>query len=46
MAEYEFYEVAAVGTITIPWLVRRIAQGDRARREGTTLYLKNGEAVA
>ncbi|MGW5880459.1 NUDIX domain-containing protein [Nocardiopsis terrae] len=45
LAGYGFHEVAAVGTVTIPRLARRIAQGDRARREGTTLYLENGEVV-
>ncbi|GAA1466841.1 NUDIX hydrolase [Nocardiopsis exhalans] len=46
LAGYGFHEVAAVGTVTILRLARRIAQGDRARREGTTLYLENGEVVA
>ena len=46
LAGYGFHEVAAVGTVTIPRLARRIAQGDRARREGTTLYLESGGVVA
>ncbi|WP_338042023.1 hypothetical protein [Nocardiopsis prasina] len=41
-----FHEVAGIGTVTIPRLARRIAQGDRARREGVTLYLESGEVVA
>jgi hypothetical protein len=46
LAGYGFYEVAEIGMATIPWFARRITQGDRARREGTTLYLESGEAVA
>lgn len=46
LAGYGFHEVAEIGTVTIPRLARRIAQGDRARREGTTLYLESGEVVA
>ncbi|MFE0268567.1 NUDIX domain-containing protein [Nocardiopsis alba] len=45
LAGYEFHEVASIETATIPRLARRIVQGDRARREGTTVYLENGEAV-
>ncbi|MEU3212988.1 NUDIX hydrolase [Nocardiopsis alba] len=46
LAGYGFHEVTEVGTVTIPRLVRRIAQGDRARREGVTLYLESGEVIA
>lgn len=46
LAGYGFHEVAAVGTVTIPRLARRIAQGDRARREGVTLHLESGEVIA
>ncbi|MET9796295.1 NUDIX hydrolase [Nocardiopsis alba] len=45
LAGYEFHEVASIETATIPRLARRIVQGARARREGTTVYLENGEAV-
>lgn len=45
LAGYEFHGVSSAETVTIPRLARRIAQGVCARREGTTLYLENGEVV-
>nr|WP_083926803.1 NUDIX domain-containing protein [Nocardiopsis valliformis] len=46
LAGYGFHEVAEIGTVTILRLAQRITQGDRARREGATLYLESGEVVA
>ncbi|MFD3683493.1 NUDIX domain-containing protein [Nocardiopsis sp. NPDC058631] len=43
---YEFHDVASIETVTIPRLARRIIQGDRARREGRTAYLENGDPVS
>lgn len=45
LAGYGFHDVASIETATIPRLAGRIIQADRARREGTTLYLEHGEAV-
>ena len=45
LAGYEFHDVASTEKVAIPRLARRIIQGARARREGTTLYLENGEVV-
>ncbi|SIO89481.1 Putative ATP/GTP-binding protein [Nocardiopsis sp. JB363] len=46
LSGYEFHDVSSAETVTIPRLARRIVQGDRARREGTTIYLESGEVVA
>ena len=43
---YAFHEVSSVEGATVARLARRIIQGDRARREGTTLYLEHGEVVS
>jgi 8-oxo-dGTP pyrophosphatase MutT (NUDIX family) len=42
---YAFHDVAAVAQATIPPLAHRIIQAARAREEGTTLYLENGEPL-
>ena len=42
---YAFHEVSSIEEATVARLARRIIQGDRARREGTTLYLEHGEPV-
>lgn len=46
LADYEFHDVASIESATISRLARRIVQGDRARREGTTVYLESGEVVS
>nr|WP_316042325.1 hypothetical protein [Nocardiopsis sp. CNR-923] len=43
---YEFHDVASIAEVTIPRLARRITHGTRARAEGITVYLENGEAVS
>ncbi|WP_160050971.1 NUDIX hydrolase [Nocardiopsis sp. FR4] len=43
---YEFHDVASIAKVTIPRLARRITQGTHARKEGTTVYLENGETVS
>ncbi|NKY98866.1 NUDIX domain-containing protein [Nocardiopsis alborubida] len=42
---FGFHDVGAIAQVTIPPLVRRVTQAVRARQEGTTLYLENGEPV-
>ncbi|XKK38741.1 NUDIX hydrolase [Nocardiopsis sp. ARC36] len=42
---YEFHDVATIEAATILRLARRITHGARARQEGTTVYLENGEPV-
>ncbi|WP_435113050.1 NUDIX domain-containing protein [Nocardiopsis synnemataformans] len=42
---YGFHDVGGIAEVTIPPLVRRVTQAVRARQEGTTLYLENGESV-
>ncbi|MFV2197460.1 NUDIX domain-containing protein [Nocardiopsis sp. LOL_012] len=43
---YEFHDVDTIAEVTIPRLARRITHGARAREEGTTVYLENGQAVS
>ncbi|OLT25794.1 NUDIX hydrolase [Nocardiopsis sp. CNR-923] len=43
---YEFHDVASITEVTIPRLARRITHGTRARGEGSTVYLENGETVS
>ncbi|MFD6949469.1 NUDIX hydrolase [Nocardiopsis sp. TSRI0078] len=43
---YEFHDVATIESVTIPRLARRVAHGARARQEGTTVYLENGETIS
>src|SRR5699024_3068819 len=42
---YAFHEVSSIEEATVARLARRIVQGDRARREGTVLYLEHGEPI-
>ncbi|WP_017573659.1 NUDIX domain-containing protein [Nocardiopsis halotolerans] len=42
---YAFHDVASIAAATVPRLARRITQTVRAREEGATLYLENGEHV-
>lgn len=43
---YEFHHVDTIASATIPRLARRITHGARARAEGTTAYLENGQPVS
>ncbi|MCY9786095.1 NUDIX hydrolase [Nocardiopsis sp. EMB25] len=46
LTRYEFHDVDTIGEATIPRLARRITHAVRARAEGTTAYLENGQDVS